>query len=119
MEKIIMKTFDFLLCWILWIFPTIGDLEDVGQEFGGITCIFLSLATTAILVPFLFWGLHVAAMDLIWIDSNTPRNVLEFLPFTLPVGLSVYLIIGVIYHIAIGAYGGASWYANYKNVSIS
>ncbi|MEK9154650.1 MAG: hypothetical protein AAB596_01055 [Patescibacteria group bacterium] len=115
MKKAIRKILAFLLCWILWIMPAIKDLKESGFEYGGITCLFLSLATNALILPFIFSGIHLLVVT--EINPNIPLVIFDFLPFTFPVGLSIYLIAGIIYHLTVKEYGGASWYVIYKNIS--
>lgn len=108
--KTIKRVFVFLFCWVLWMFPAVGDLKESGPDFAGLTTIFLSVAGVCLVSPFIFW-----AMENIAVRGGGFQTIFGFLLFSFPVGFSLYLVTGIIYHLAVGGYGGASWYLNYKN----
>lgn len=108
--KIAMRMVLFLVCWALWMFPAIGDLKESGPDFSGITALFLSFATSALICPLALW----VAEEMV--RRNGGLQIVPGFSSTLFAGISLYLMLGIIYHLAVKGYGGSSWYRGFKNI---
>lgn len=101
------RVFMFLFCWILWIFSTIDDLKESGQNFVQITLLFTTIGTGAIFIPLILKFIYFFS------PPDMPFMFLSRLSITLSIGFFIYLTTGILYHFAVRNYN-LSWYNQYK-----